>query len=161
MSAHVEVAMASVPVITLFAEAAPKRERVAAELRRERGETSLEMRFYRDRTASIVRRYFRSSVELGRLPAALGKQFFRGRVSHYKMRSFEDACIFVHDVESCMKVLSVFEQQVIVRVIFQEYTQREAAGLLDCSERTVRQVYGEALDSLSEVMLRRKILQEL
>src|SRR5438876_933901 len=60
-----------------------------------------ELWIYRDRTTAMLRRYFRLSVELGRLPSLLGREFFRARVTSYRMHSFEDAVIFVHDVENC------------------------------------------------------------
>src|ERR1700683_1704531 len=38
---------------------------------------------YRDRTSGILRRDLRLAVEVGRLPALLGREFFRTRVTSY------------------------------------------------------------------------------
>jgi hypothetical protein len=58
---------------------------------------------YRERTVALLKRYLRLSVEVGRLPSLLGREFFRARVTSYRMASFEDAVIFVHDVEHCLE----------------------------------------------------------
>jgi hypothetical protein len=49
---------------------------------------------YRDRTIAILRRYLRLAVEVGRLPALLGREFFRTRVTSYHTQTFEDTVIF-------------------------------------------------------------------
>ena len=54
---------------------------------------------YQRRTKAILRKFFRMSVEVGRLPSILGSEFFRTHVTSYSVSSFEDAVIFVHDVE--------------------------------------------------------------
>ena len=46
----------------------------------------------------MLRRYHRLSVEVGRLPSLLGRDFVRTRVTSYHAGTFEDAVIFVHDV---------------------------------------------------------------
>jgi hypothetical protein len=51
---------------------------------------------YRDRTVGLLKRYLRYSVEVGRLPSLLGREFFRTRVTSYHAGTFEDAVIFVH-----------------------------------------------------------------
>ena len=53
---------------------------------------------YRERTLGMLRRYQRLSVEVGRLPSLLGREFFRTRVTSYHAGTFEDAVSFVHDV---------------------------------------------------------------
>src|ERR1700674_5051008 len=54
---------------------------------------------YRPYTRALLRRYFRMAVDIGRLPSILGGLCFRARVSSYKLNTFEDAVIFVHDIE--------------------------------------------------------------
>jgi DNA-directed RNA polymerase specialized sigma24 family protein len=120
-----------------------------------------ELWLYRDRTVGLLRRYFRYSVELGRLPSLLGREFFRSRVTSYRMHSFEDAVIFVHDVERCLEKLDSFSQQLIARLALQEYTQAEAARLLHCSRRTVVRRYPEALDRLSRIFLKSELLRPM
>lgn len=114
---------------------------------------------YRDRTAALLRRYFRISIEVGRLPSLMGREVFRGKVTAYKMRTFEDAVIFIHDVERALEELDHFEKQLINRIIFQEYTQDEAAQLLGCWRRTVGRRFPEALDRMSEIFLEGGLLR--
>ena len=108
---------------------------------------------YRDRTIALLRRYLQFSVQVGRLPSLLGREFFRARVSCYRMTTFEDAVIFVHDVERSIEKLDEFSRQLIARIVLQEYTEWEAAQLLHCSVRTVQRLLPEALDELSSVFL--------
>jgi len=48
---------------------------------------------YRERTVMMLRRYMRLSVEVGRLPSLLGREFFRSRVTSYSASTFEDTVI--------------------------------------------------------------------
>ncbi|MGH9650525.1 MAG: sigma factor-like helix-turn-helix DNA-binding protein, partial [Terriglobales bacterium] len=120
-----------------------------------------ELRLYRDRTRAILRRYFRMSIELGRLPSLVGREFFRSRVTSYRMHTFEDAVIFVHDTESCLQRLDPFSQQLIARIVFQDYTLEEAAALVGCGRRTVVRRYPRALDRLSELFLGAELLRPI
>jgi Sigma-70, region 4 len=116
---------------------------------------------YRDRTVALLWRYTRLSVELGRLPSILGREFFRARVSGYDVQTFEDSVIFVHDVECCLESLDGADKVVIAMLALEQYTQDEAARYLHCTSRTIARHYGEALDRLSEVFLKREILRRL
>ena len=118
-----------------------------------------ELRLYRDRTRAILRRYFRMSIELGRLPSLVGREFFRARVTSYRLHTFEDGVIFVHDIETCLQRLDQFSQQLIARIVFQDYTLEEAAALLGCGRRTVVRRYPRALDRLSELFLEAELLR--
>jgi len=108
---------------------------------------------YRKRTAALLRRYLRFSIEVGRLPSLLGREFFRTRVTSYKTGTFEDAVIFVHDVQKCLDKLDEFEKALIARIVFQDYTQDEAANLMGYQRRTVGRRFPETLDRLSEILL--------
>ena len=116
---------------------------------------------YRDRTAAILRRYFRYSIEVGRLPSLLGREFFRTRVTSYRVGTFEDAVIFVHDVERCLDKLDDFERMVIGKVILQDFSHHEAARLMGCRRRTVGRRLPEALDRLSDIFLTAGLLARL
>lgn len=116
---------------------------------------------YRDSTTSLLWRYTRLAVELGRLPSLLGREFFRARVSRYDAQTFENSVIFVHDVECCLESLDAADRIVIAMIALEEYTQEEAARWLHCTQRTIARQYGEALDRLSEVFLKREILNLL
>ena len=108
---------------------------------------------YRGRTTALLRRYFRLSLDLGRVPSVLGREFFRARVTSYRVQSFEDVVIFVHDVEQCLNRLDEFSRALVGRIVLQEYTWEEAAALLRCGRRTVARRFPQALDRLSEIFL--------
>jgi len=116
---------------------------------------------YRDRTVALLRRYSRLAVELGRLPSLLGREFFRSRVTSYRTATFEDTVIFVYDIERSIERLDEFDQRLIAALAIQDYTGDEAARLLRCNRRTVVRRYPEALDCLSEILLRGQILRPL
>src|SRR3981189_1865976 len=108
---------------------------------------------YREYTVGLLRRYFRMSIELGRLPSVLGREFFRSKVSSYKIHSFEDVVILVHDVDRCISRLDTFSEVVMARVVVQKYYHAEAAAVIGCTRRTVVRRMPEALDKLSEIFL--------
>lgn len=116
---------------------------------------------YRDRTVAILKRYMRLSVEVGRLPSLLGREFFRGHVTRYQVTTFEDVVIFVHDVERCLEKLDEFSQQVIAKCILLDYTQDEAARMLNCWRRTIGRRLNDAVDRLSEVFLEGGLLKRI
>jgi hypothetical protein len=120
-----------------------------------------DLRLYRDRTSAILRRYLRLAVEVGRLPALLGREFFRTRVTSYHTQTFEDTVIFVHDVERCLSMLNDGEIELIAGIVMQEHHHYEVAEMLRCTRRTIVRSYGEALDKLSEIFLKRDILSRI
>lgn len=120
-----------------------------------------ELWLYRERTAALLRRYLQSSIEIGRLPSLLGRELFRSKVTAYHMSSFEDGVIFVHDVEQALEQLRDFWKQLISLVVFQDYTQDEAADVLHCARRTVHREFWLALDRVSEIFLAGGLLNRL
>jgi hypothetical protein len=120
-----------------------------------------EMWLYRERTVALLRRYLRISIEVGRLPSLLGRELFRSKVTSYRMTSFEDGVIFVHDVEHALEHLNAFAQQLVATIVFQDYTQDEAAEVLHCARRTVCREFPEALDRISELFLDGGLLNRL
>lgn len=112
-----------------------------------------ELRLYRDRTSFLLRRYFVTAMETGRLPSLLGRACFRSRVSSYRTSTFEDGVIFVHDVERCLERLDDFSKSLIATIALQGYEYEEAAALLHCSLRTVERLFPEALDRLASIFL--------
>lgn len=108
---------------------------------------------YRDRTMGLLKRYMRLSVEVGRLPSLLGREFFRAKISFYTVCTFEDVVIFVHDMERCLEKLDEFDQKLIATVVFRGYPQDEAANRLKCWRRTVSRRFPEAIDRMSEILL--------
>jgi DNA-directed RNA polymerase specialized sigma24 family protein len=75
------------------------------------------------------------------------------------VQGFDDVVIFVHDVESCVAILSEEQQHLIRRIALQEFTLEETASLLQLPLRTVHRRYGNALDDLTEIFLERKLLE--
>ena len=131
----------------------------------EPGEESWEVervrRIYRARTVTMLRRYMRYSIETGRLPSLLGREFFRAKVTSYTVVTFEDRVIFVHDMERCLEKLDEFSRQLIARHILQEHDRWATARLLHCNEKTVRRLTPLALDVLSEILVDVGLLERL
>lgn len=120
-----------------------------------------ELAFYRKYTEAMLRRYTQMSLERGRVPSLLGREMFRGKVTSYRIRTFEDAVIFRLDVERCLARLGGEELEVVKRIALQEYTQGEAAMLVGMSLRGCVQRYGQAIDRLTEMFLERRMLEPL
>jgi len=131
-------------------------ERQVVEEDRER-----ERRTYRGRTVAMLRRYMRYSIETGRLPSLLGREFFRAKVTSYTVVTFEDRVIFVHDMEKCLERLDEFSRQLIARHILQEHDRWATAKLLQCNEKTVRRYTPVVLDLLSEILIEVGLMKRL
>jgi len=116
---------------------------------------------YRERTIALLKRYLRISIEVGRLPSLLGRELFRSKVTSYRMSSFEDAVIFVHDVERALDQLDSFGKDLVAVIIFQDYSQDEAAEVLHCGRRTICRGFPETIDKVSELFLRGALLNRL
>ena len=119
---------------------------------------SPEPAFYRKYTEALLRRYLRLALDAGRVPSLLGREILRGEVSHARARTFEDAVIFVLDVERCIAQITPGRRHLLRRIALQEYSQGETAAMLGISLRTVIRRYGEALDQLTQLLLDRKLL---
>jgi hypothetical protein len=114
--------------------------------------------FYRKHTESTLRRYLYASMQVGRAPSILGEPIARGWASSRPVRTFEDAVIFVLDVETCLNQLGSLDRQMLSRIVLQEYTQAEAASLLGMSARTISYKFPLALDRLTEKLLETGLL---
>ncbi len=112
-----------------------------------------ELSIYRDHCIALLRRYCVMAIDVGRLPALLGREVFVVRAQTYHTCTFEDTVIFVHDVERCLDRLHPFDRQLIARIILEEYTEEEAARLLHCTDRTIRNRLPDALDQLTRIFL--------
>ena len=120
-----------------------------------------ERRTYRGRTVAMLRRYMRYSIETGRLPSLLGREFFRAKVTAYTVVTFEDRVIFVHDMEKCLDRLDEFSRQLIARHVLQEHDRWATAKLLHCNEKTVRRYTPLVLDLLSEILIEVGLMKRL
>ena len=114
--------------------------------------------FYRKHTESLLRRYLYASMQVGRAPSILGDPVARGWASSRPVRTFEDAMIFVLDVEKCLSRLGSLDREMLSRVVLQEYTQVEAATLIGMGVRTISYKFPMALDRLTEKLLEAGLL---
>ena len=114
--------------------------------------------FYRRHTENLLRRYLYASMQIGRAPSLLGDSVGRGYASSRRIRTFEDAVIFVLDIERCLDKLTPLDRQLISRIVLQEYTQTEAASLCGICVRTACTKFPLALDRLTEMLVASEIL---
>jgi len=124
-------------------------------------EGEIELWPYRRRTVALLRRYARASVEVGRLPSLLGREFFRTRVTSYTTRNFEDVVIFVVDMERAIEKLNPREKKMLAMNVLEEYIKPEVARLVGCTQRTAERFLQDALDQLSMILLRGGLLEKL
>ena len=88
----------------------------------------------------------------------LGGLEFKAKISSYPLKTFEDAVIFVFDIERCLGELGEYEYEVVARVVLRGETPVRAAYEMHCTSRSVYRVLPEALDKLSKKFVRRGIL---
>ncbi len=119
-----------------------------------------EMLCFRGQTLAIVRHYFELSCQVGRLPSLLGREFFRARVSHHSIPSFEDQVVFTRDIELCLARLSDDLAEILTLVGLYDFSVDEVAEMLHRSAFGIRRWFCEALDALAEIFLLGGILSE-
>lgn len=115
--------------------------------------------FYRKHTEKILQRYLYASMLVGRAPAMLSEPVSRGWATSRRVKTFEDAVIYVLDIERCLARLEEFDRDVLSRIALQEYTFVEAANLLGYSVRAISYKYPMALDRLTELLLDAGLLE--
>ena len=125
------------------------------------GDIERDMWQYRSRTAALLRRYRRASVEIGRLPSLLGREFFRSRVTSYAMANFEDVVIFVTDMEQAINKLDSLAKKLLAMNVLEEYSIPEVSRLLGFPQRTIERLLQEALDQLARILLAGGLLRKL
>jgi hypothetical protein len=118
----------------------------------------ISLAFYRKHTEKMLRRYLYASMLMGRAPAILGEPVARGFVSCRRVKTFEDAVIFVLDIERCLDKLGHVDRAILSRVVLQEYTHEETASLLGVGLRTISYKYPIALDRLTALLLQSRLL---
>ena len=129
------------------------RAEAVAPVRAPAAEPLVSVAFYRKHTENMLRRYLYASMQVGRSPSILGESVGRGWCSSRPVRTFEDAVIFVLDMETCIDKLEELDRQMLCRVVLQEYTQAETAVLLGMSVRTVCYRLPQAIDRLTDILL--------
>jgi hypothetical protein len=125
------------------------------------GETEIDLGPYRRRTVALLHRYAGASVEVGRLPSLLGREFFRSRVTAYTMRNFEDVVIFVYDMERAINKLGPLEKKLLAMNVLEEYTQAEIARLLGCTRRWIEFQVPEAIDEMTRILLECGLMKQM
>lgn len=115
--------------------------------------------FYRKHTEGLLRRYLVTSMVIGRAPCVLGNFVFRGRITSYRVQSFEDQIIFVFDVEKCLKQLDRLSREVVAHIVLEDYSLQETAALTGESPRSISRIYPEALDRLTRLFLATRLLE--
>jgi DNA-directed RNA polymerase specialized sigma24 family protein len=128
-------------------------QQAAAEPAQSRTKPEACMAFYRKHTEGLMRRYMQASMLVGRAPCILSDPVARGWASSRPVRTFEDAVIFVLDIERCLNKLGWLDREILSRVVLQEYTQAEAAIMLGIGIRTMAYKVPLALDRLTEKVL--------
>ncbi len=119
-----------------------------------------EMVCFRGQTLAMVHHYFELSSQLGRLPSLMGREFFRARISHHAVPSFEEQAVFVRDVELCIGKLNAEQQEIVMIAGLYDFSHEEIAEMLHISKAAVHVWFSEALDALSEIFLEAGLLSE-
>jgi len=119
-----------------------------------------EMVCFRGQTLAMVRHYFELSSQVGRVPSLMGREFFRAKVSHHSIPSFEEQAVFVRDVELCIFRLNAEHQEIIMIAGLYDFTYQEIADMLHISKTAVNVWFSEALAALSEIFLQAGLLSE-
>jgi len=114
--------------------------------------------FYRKHTESLLHRYLVTSMVIGRAPCVLGNVVFRGRITSYRVQSFEDQIIFIFDVEKCLRKLDRVSQEVVAHIALENYSFEETAKLMQESERSIARIYAEAVNRLTRFFLENGLL---
>ena len=116
--------------------------------------------FYRRHTESLLRRYVRMSMQIGRVPSCLPQEYLRTRSSFRQGANFEDGVIFVHDMERCLGKLDRVSGELVERIGIQEYSRREAAQILGMSHGQLSRSYDDAIDRLTEILLGHQLIRQ-
>jgi len=116
--------------------------------------------FFRGQTLAIVRHFFEIASQIGRLPSILGREFFRAKVSHHAIPSFEEQAVFVHDVERALGRLNQQDGELVALVGLFHYSLDDVATMLGRSRSFVAQHFADSIDQLAEVFLETGLLPE-
>ena len=114
---------------------------------------------YRNHTIVLLRKFFRMSLSLGRMPSLLGGELFRAKVTAYQVKTFEDTVIFVHDMEQCLGKLDPLAKKLIGRIVFEEFRHDEVAKELRITRRQVIRRMHQAVDRVTELLLEAELLE--
>jgi hypothetical protein len=116
---------------------------------------------YRRYTEALLRRYFRMALSMGSLPSALDRPGFQPASTFHRIGSFEDAVIFVRDMERCLEKMKERNLRLVAAIVMMDCTQAEAGRLLALSERHIARLYPEALDQMTRAFLAEGLMKPL
>jgi len=116
--------------------------------------------FFRGQTLAIVRHFYEIASQIGRLPSILGREFFRAKVSHHAIPSFEEQAVFVHDVEAALGRLHEQDAEVIALVGLFQYSLDDVAAMLGRSRSGVAGRFADSIDRLAELFLAAGLIRE-
>ena len=117
--------------------------------------------FERTRTMALLHRFMRTALSAGRMPSLVGREIFRARVRARPSGAFEDAVLFVCDVEKCLALLEPLEQRMIAFCVLENRSEWEASRHFHASQGFVSRHLGHALDTLHATFCQRGILPSL
>ena len=110
--------------------------------------------YERMRTVGLLLRFFRLSIQVGRMPSLLGREVIPSKMRAQPARVFEDTVVFVCDVERCLRGLGLLEQRLIAFCILEEHSEWEAARQFRQAQSEVSRKLGNALDMLHSTFCR-------
>lgn len=110
--------------------------------------------YERMRTVGLLLRFFRMSLQVGRMPSLLGREVIPSRLRGQPARAFEDAVLFVCDVERCLRGLEPLEQRLIAYCILEEHSEWQAARQFRQAQSSVSRKLCNALDMLHSTFCR-------
>jgi hypothetical protein len=116
--------------------------------------------FFRAQTVAIVRHFFEIASQIGRVPSILGREFFRAKVSHHSIPSFEEQAVFVHDVEHALAALNDQDGELVALVGLFHYSLDDVAMMLGRSRSFVTQHFADSIDQLAETFLATGLLRD-
>jgi hypothetical protein len=117
--------------------------------------------FERTRTMALLHRFLRTAMSVGRVPSLFGREIFRARVRSSPHSAFEDAVLFVCDVEKCVALLDPLEQRLIAYCILENRSEWEASRQFHASQGFISRHLALALDFLHLTFCQRGILQPI
>lgn len=117
--------------------------------------------FERTRTMALLHRFLRTALSIGRMPSLVGREIFRTRVQARPPSAFEDAVVFVCDIEKCLRALEPFEQRLIAFCVLENRSEWEASREFHASQGFISRHLGHALDSLHLTFCSRRLLPPL
>jgi hypothetical protein len=116
--------------------------------------------FFRSQTIAIVRHFFEIASQIGRMPSIMGREFFRAKVSHHAIPSFEEQAIFVHDVERALNRLEGDAGDMVALVGLFHFTLADVAAMRGRSVTWAGVHYRSAVDQLAEIFLEIGLLRD-